>query len=101
PLPITIRKVDPCFAAEVDGLDLGKPLSRDEIDAVHAGMDRYAVLVFHDQKITDEQQLAFTRSLGDIDDSIGTSLRGPAEYRLPTTFAHVSNPDQDNKAFAR
>jgi alpha-ketoglutarate-dependent 2,4-dichlorophenoxyacetate dioxygenase len=100
-MPITMRQVGPCFAAEVDGLDLGKPLSRDEIDAVHAGMDRYAVLVFHDQKITDEQQLAFTRSLGDIEHSIGTSLRSPDEYRLPTTFADVSNLDKDNKVFAR
>jgi len=100
-MPITMRQVGPCFAAEVDGIDLSKPLSRDEIDAVHAGMDRYAVLVFHDQKITDEQQLAFTLSLGGIEHSIGTSLRGPDEYRLPTTFADVSNLDKDNKVFAR
>ena len=100
-MPITMRQVGPCFAAEVDGIDLGKPLLRDEIDAVHAGMDRYAVLVFHDQKITDEQQLAFTLSLGGIEHSIGTSLRGPDEYRLPTTFADVSNLDKDNKVFAR
>ncbi len=100
-MPITMRQVGPCFAAEVEGVDLGKPLSRDEIDAVHAGMDRYAVLVFHDQKITDEQQLAFTLSLGGIEHSIGTSLRAPDEYRLPTTFADVSNLDKDNKVFAR
>jgi alpha-ketoglutarate-dependent 2,4-dichlorophenoxyacetate dioxygenase len=100
-MPITMRQVGPCFAAEVDGIDLGKPLSREEIDAVHAGMDRYAVLVFHDQQITDEQQLAFTLSLGDIEHSIGTSLRSPNEYRLPTTFADVSNLNKDNKVFAR
>ena len=100
-MSITMRQAGPCFAAEVDGLDLSKPLTREEIDAVHAGMDRYAVLVFHDQKITDEQQLAFTLSLGDIEHSIGTSLRGPDEYRLPTTFADVSNLDKDNKVFAR
>ncbi len=100
-MSITMRQVGPCLAAEVDGLDLSKPLTREEIDAVHAGMDRYAVLVFHDQKITDEQQLAFTLSLGDIEHSIGTSLRGPDEYRLPTTFADVSNLDKDNKVFAR
>ena len=100
-MSITMRQVGPCFAAEVDGIDLSKPLSREEIDAVHAGMDRYAVRVFHGQKITDEQQLAFTRSLGDIEHSIGTSLRGPDEYRLPTTFADVSNLDKDNKVFAR
>ena len=64
-------------------------------------MDRYAVLVFHDQNFTDEQQLAFTQSLGPIELAIGTSLRRPEDHRLPTTFADVSNLDKDNKPFAR
>jgi alpha-ketoglutarate-dependent 2,4-dichlorophenoxyacetate dioxygenase len=33
--------------------------------------------------------------------AIGTGLRRPEEYRLPTTFADVSNLDKDNKPFAR
>jgi alpha-ketoglutarate-dependent 2,4-dichlorophenoxyacetate dioxygenase len=64
-------------------------------------MDKYAVLVFHDQSFTDEQQLAFTQSLGPIELAIGTGLRRPEEYRLPTTFADVSNLDKDGKPFAR
>ena len=64
-------------------------------------MDRYAVLVFHGQPIDDDQHLAFTRSLGDLEHAIGTSLRGPQELRLPTTFADVSNLDKDNASFAR
>ena len=100
-MPITMRQVGPCFAAEVDGLDLRKPLTPEEVAAVHDGMDRYAVLVFHDQRITDEEQLAFTRSLGDIEHSIGTSLRPLTDARLPTTFADVSNLDKDHKVFAR
>ena len=100
-MPITLRQVGPCFAAEVDGIDMRKPLTPDEVAAVHDGMDRYAVLVFHDQRITDEQQLAFTRSLGDIEHAIGTSLRPLADARLPTTFADVSNLDKDSKVFAR
>jgi alpha-ketoglutarate-dependent 2,4-dichlorophenoxyacetate dioxygenase len=100
-MPITMRQVGPCLAAEVDGVDITKPLSPEQVDAIHAGMDRYAVLIFHDQQINDEQQLAFTRSLGEIEHSIGTSLRGAAEQRLPSTFADVSNLDKDNKVFAR
>jgi alpha-ketoglutarate-dependent 2,4-dichlorophenoxyacetate dioxygenase len=100
-MSITMRQVGPCFAAEVEGLDLRKPLTSDEVAAVHDGMDRYAVLVFHDQCITDEEQLAFTRSLGDIEHSIGTSLRPLTDARLPTTFADVSNLDKDHKVFAR
>ena len=100
-MPITMRQVGPCFAAEVDGVDMTKPLSSEQVDAIHAGMDRFAVLVFHDQQISDEQQLAFTRSLGEIEHAINTSLRGPEAQRLPTTFADVSNLDKDNKVFAR
>jgi len=98
---VSFRQVGPCLAAEVDGIDLTRPLSPDEVAAVHAGMDRYAVLVFHDQPLTDEQQLAFTRSLGEIEHAIGTSLRAPDEYRLPTTFADVSNLDKNNQPYAR
>jgi alpha-ketoglutarate-dependent 2,4-dichlorophenoxyacetate dioxygenase len=100
-MPVTITEIGPCFAGEVAGVDMRKPLSREEVAAIHAGMDRYAVLVFHDQRIDDEQQLAFTRSLGEIEHAIGTSLRRPDEYRLPTTFADVSNLDQHDRPFAR
>ena len=96
-----IRQVGPCFAGEVSGIDLTQPLSAGEIGAIHAGMDEYAVLVFHDQRFTDDQQLAFSRSLGELEEAIGTSLRAANEYRLPTTFADVSNLDQNNKPFAR
>jgi alpha-ketoglutarate-dependent 2,4-dichlorophenoxyacetate dioxygenase len=100
-MSIKLRQVGPCFAAEVEGLDLARPLSPDEVKAVHAGMDEYAVLVFHDQPLTDEQQLAFSRSLGELEHSVGASLRAPEEYRLPTTFADVSNLDKNNQPFAR
>ena len=100
-MPIITKQIGPCFAAEVEGVDMTKPLSQDQVAAVHAGMDTYAVLVFHDQHIDDEQQLAFTRSLGEIEHSIGASLRAPDEYRLPTTFADVSNLDKNNQPYAR
>ena len=95
-----IRRVGPCFAGDVSGIDFTQPLSAGEIGAIHAGMDEYAVLVFHDQRFTDDQQLAFSRSLGELEEAIGTSLRAANEYRLPTTFADVSNLDQNNKPFA-
>jgi alpha-ketoglutarate-dependent 2,4-dichlorophenoxyacetate dioxygenase len=95
------RQIGPCFAAEVEGIDMRSPLAPDEVAAIHAGMNEYAVLVFHDQHIDDEQQLAFSRSLGELEQSVGTSLRAPEDYRLPTTFADVSNLDKDNRTFAR
>ncbi len=34
-------------------------------------MDRYAVLVFHGQDITDEQQHAFSRNFGELENPRG------------------------------
>jgi alpha-ketoglutarate-dependent 2,4-dichlorophenoxyacetate dioxygenase len=100
-MPITIREIGPCFAGEVAGIDMRQRLTSDEAAAIHAGMDRYAVLVFHGQDIDDEQQLAFTRSLGEIELTLNTGLRAESEYRLPPTFADVSNLDQHNRPMAR
>ena len=100
-MPVKIRQIGPCFVGEVEGIDMRKPLTPDEVAAIHAGMDEYAVLIFHGQHIDDAQQLAFSRSLGELEEAIGTSLRAANEYRLPTTFADVSNLDQNNKPFAR
>ena len=100
-MPMQIRQLGPGFVGEVSGLDLTKPLPKNDIAAIHAGMDRYGVLIFHDQNFTDEQQLAFTQSLGPIELAIGVSLRKPEEQRLPNTFADVSNLDRDGKPFAR
>ena len=100
-MTVTVRAIGPSFAGEVHGLDMRNELSAEEVAAIHAGMDKYAVLVFRDQQIDDAQQLAFSRSLGEIEHAIGTSLRAASDYRLPTTFADVSNLDKNNAPFAR
>lgn len=99
-MAFTTRQVGPCFAAEVDGLDLREPLSPEDVAAIHAAMDEYAVLVFHDQHLTDEQHLAFSRGLGELEDSSGNNLREADEYRLPTVFADVSNLDKNQQVLA-
>ena len=100
-MPISIRQIGPCFAGEVEGVDLRQPLSDADALAIHDGMDKYAVLVFRGQPMTGDEHLVFTRSLGEIEHSIGTSLRAADEVRLPTTFADVSNLGKDNKPYDR
>ena len=64
-------------------------------------MDRYAVLVFHDQDITDEQQIAFTRNFGEIENSAGGNVTKPHEKRLNPLMNDVSNLGQNNRPLAR
>ena len=73
------------FAAVVEGIDLCAPLNSAQVATIHAGMDRHAVLVFHEQPLTDEQQIAFTRSLGKIElntaNNIYETRPAPAQRR--------------------
>jgi alpha-ketoglutarate-dependent 2,4-dichlorophenoxyacetate dioxygenase len=100
-MTVKLRQIGPCFAAEVDGIDMRKPLSPDEVTAIHEGMNEYAVLVFHDQDIDGQQHLAFTLSLGELEAPTRASLREADDYRLPTTFNDVSNLDKHEQPFAR
>jgi alpha-ketoglutarate-dependent 2,4-dichlorophenoxyacetate dioxygenase len=97
-VPFTTHQIGPCFAAEVEGLDLREPISPQDVAAIHAAMDAHAVLVFHEQHLTDEQHLAFSHGLGELEEAAGTSLR--EDYRLPTTFADVSNLDKNQQVLA-
>ncbi len=61
------------FGAIVTGLNV-IDASEDDIQAVKAAMDRYAVLIFPDQQLTDEQQFAFSRKFGTMENATGEGI---------------------------
>ncbi len=65
---IRITPIHPHFAARAEGLDLRHPLNAAEVAAITAAMDRYAVLVFPGQHFEGDQQLAFGRHFGEVED---------------------------------
>ena len=98
---LSIRQIHPVFVGEVSGVDITKPLSRDDVAAIEAGMDKYAVLVFRDQQVTDDQQLIFSQNFGKIENAEGGNITKPGEYRLKQGMVDVSNLDKDGKPFER
>ncbi|HEY7580595.1 MAG TPA: TauD/TfdA family dioxygenase, partial [Acetobacteraceae bacterium] len=70
-MAVAIRQLTPVFAGEISGIDITRPLAREAVAAIEAGMDRHAVLVFHDQCLTDDSQRAFTRNFGPLEASPG------------------------------
>jgi alpha-ketoglutarate-dependent 2,4-dichlorophenoxyacetate dioxygenase len=100
-MSVSLRQVHPVFVGEVSGIDLSRPLSREEVAAIEAGMDRYAVLVFHDQKITDEQQMAFSRNFGALEDARGGNITKPDDKRLQVGMNDVSNLGKDGRPLGR
>jgi alpha-ketoglutarate-dependent 2,4-dichlorophenoxyacetate dioxygenase len=100
-MSIAIRQIHPVFVGEVSGIDISKPLSPDDVAAIDEGMARYAVLVFHDQKITDEQQMAFTLNFGTLEDARGGNVTKPEDRRLQVGMNDVSNLGKDGRPLAR
>jgi alpha-ketoglutarate-dependent 2,4-dichlorophenoxyacetate dioxygenase len=93
--------VNPEFVAEVADIDLAAPLDAAAAAAIHAGMDRYAVLVFRNQPLTDAQQVAFTASLGRIELNTANNVTRPEERRLGYEMSDISNLDKDGNLLAR
>ena len=90
-MSLAIRQLTPVFAGEVSGVDITKPLTPDEVAVLEAGMDRYAVLVFHGQQLTDEQQMAFSLNFGRLENARGGNITLPQDRRLREGMQDVSN----------
>lgn len=61
---IGIRPLQPTIGAEIDGVDISKPLSPGQRDAIKAAILKYKVVFFRDQPLTNEQHAAFARQFG-------------------------------------
>jgi len=103
-----IRPLHPVFVGEVSGVDLRKPLAAETVAAIHAGMDRFGILVFHDQLMTPEQQRAMTGQLGTLELGFARVVhnRGEEPPAAPprTGYAEVadmSHLDADGKLVDR
>ncbi|MDP3160805.1 MAG: TauD/TfdA family dioxygenase, partial [Reyranella sp.] len=60
-MTVTITPLTPVLAGEVGAIDLRRVHDRESLEAIRAGMDKYAVLVFRDQDFTNEEQLDFAQ----------------------------------------
>jgi alpha-ketoglutarate-dependent 2,4-dichlorophenoxyacetate dioxygenase len=98
---LVITSLHPVFAGEVTGVDLTRPISREEAAAIEAGMDRYGVLVFPGQDITDAQQIAFTKNFGELENyNTPGTVRKRADNRLGAGIADLSNLNKDGSVIS-
>src|SRR5215813_14316725 len=94
-MALRFTKLHTHFVAEVGPVDLRQVHDDETLARLRAGMDEFAVLVFHDQPFTDEEQLAFAQRFdGTLHTKTGSSaLR---KSRLGNeALADVSNVDED------
>lgn len=94
PAALTVTPLHPCLGARVEGVDLTRPLDEATFQAVVAALQEHQVLVFHDQRLTDEQQMAFSRRLGPLETTIRAN-------RLHPNLVDLSNLDPGAAAAGR
>jgi alpha-ketoglutarate-dependent 2,4-dichlorophenoxyacetate dioxygenase len=100
-MSIQFEAIKPEIGARVSGVDLTRPLTPEQAARIEAGMDRYGVLVFHGQPVTDEQQKSFTVNFGPIENAHGGNITKPEDKRLADGLNDVSNLGKDGKPLAK
>lgn len=87
----TFTPLHPLFAAEVSGVDLARPLDAATHRAIAEAIDRYAVLVFRGQPLTDDQQVAFAALFGPLENYGSLNSRKRPMRLARPEIADVSN----------
>ena len=100
-MTLAVTPLHPIFAAEVAGVDLSKPIDGATKRAVEQAMDQYAVCVLPNQRIDDEQQVAFAGLYGPLETSPPKQDKsGKAVYNTRVQrreIFDISNLDEEGK----
>ena len=62
-----ITPLTPAFGAEIADVDLSEHLDVGTFSGIEAAFNDFSVLLFRDQRITDEQHVRFSRRFGDLE----------------------------------
>jgi taurine dioxygenase len=65
---LEVRPYSTAVGAEVLGVDLSQPLDAATLAAIQTAFQDHLVLFFRDQTLTPEQQIAFSRHFGELED---------------------------------
>ena len=91
-----IRQLRPLFVGEVSGMDLSQPVDAASVRAIWEAIDRYAVLVFHDQQLSDEQLRDFAGKFGQLEIGRSAAEGGKRRLALPE-IGDISNLDESGQ----
>ena len=100
-MELSIRQVTPHFVGEVSGIDLKNPINQEAAAAIEAAMDRYAVLVFRDQHLDEDEQKAFGQWFGPPNaPALRKILQAKSRFKHEE-FIDISNVDLAGKIVSR
>ena len=88
---IGVDKLTPIIGAEIEGVDLAKPLSNRTVDEIHRALAENIVIFFRGQHITPQQHLAFGRLFGELHVH-PAAPHEPGEPALMKIYADKNSP---------
>jgi alpha-ketoglutarate-dependent 2,4-dichlorophenoxyacetate dioxygenase len=99
-MAITVCPVTPSFAAEIGDVDLSKQIEPPDLQAIKEAFAKYAVLIFPDQHLSEDQHLDFARHFGPLETTIAL-YRKDQPLRVRQEFADVSNLDHNSEVWGK
>ena len=88
--PFTVRRISDVAGAEITGIDLSEPISRETADAIIRAMEEFHVVAFRDQNLTKDQQYDFTLNFGEIEGHVGRKADG-TQYPIVHTVTNLDD----------
>jgi alpha-ketoglutarate-dependent 2,4-dichlorophenoxyacetate dioxygenase len=98
-MSIELHNLHPLFVAEVSGVYLSQAVDAATVRAIWDAIDRYAVLVFHDQRLDDAQLRDFAAMFGELEIGRSAARGGRRRLAIPQ-IGDISNLDEDNQVRA-
>jgi alpha-ketoglutarate-dependent 2,4-dichlorophenoxyacetate dioxygenase len=92
-MSLTTRKLHPLFGAEIVGVDV-KRVDDATFAAIVAAFNEYSVLLFRGQRLTDEEQIAFSVRFGPLEKTVRSIA---SQERTPEHIANLTNVDAEDR----
>ena len=101
-MAVTIRQLTPVFAGEVTS-EIDLPTLDDEVtlQEIRDGMDKYGILIFHNQHFTDAEQMLFAERLDGRLNRVGVLDKAKFADRALVDISNLDENDEIMDTYAR
>ena len=99
-MSLSLKKLHAHFVAEAGPIDLRQVADEDALTEIRTALDEYAVLVFHEQPFSAQEQMAFAQRLdGELHTKTGISALQKNRFGTEA-IADISNVDESGAIIA-
>jgi alpha-ketoglutarate-dependent 2,4-dichlorophenoxyacetate dioxygenase len=99
-MSISVNPLTPAFFAEIGNVDLRGGVDAATLGEIEGALTRYAIVIFHDQKLSDDEQIAFSLQLGRLSFALNPGREKGQGARLRHELYDISNLNEQHGVLA-